>query len=593
MEKYYRTHFSNQLSTESVGQEVIVNGWVQRRRDLGGLIFIDVRDRTGIVQVVFNPEISAEAIQLADEVRSEYVLAVKGKIVERSKETVNPKLATGEIEILGEEVYIFNDAKTPPFPIEDRIDVDEMTRLKYRYLDLRREKLQKTLVLRHKALQVLRRFLDTKGYLEIETPMMTRSTPEGARDYLVPSRSPQGEFYALPQSPQLFKQLLMVSGYERYFQITRCFRDEDLRADRQPEFTQIDLETSFLPRNTILQEMEEMFAILFKEVLGVEIQAPFPRLTYQEAMDRFGTDKPDLRFGMELVDLSEPLANASFQVFSKALAAGGQVKAINVKGGASWSRKEVDRWGEVAAVFGAKGLGWIAFKESGAKGPVAKFLSETELAAIQSATKVETGDLLFFAADQPKQVAAILGGLRLRLGEELGLINQDQHAFLWVTDFPMFEYNDEEKRYQAMHHPFTMPKREDLPLLDTNPEKVRAIAEDLVLNGYELSSGSQRIHERHIQEKIFDVLEIAPEEAKQKFGFLLEAFEYGAPPHGGMAFGFDRIIMLMAERENIRECIAFPKTANARCMMTDAPAEVEKAQLDELGIKVKKQKKTL
>lgn len=590
MEQYYRTHFADELTKDIVGQEVTVNGWVQRRRDLGGLIFIDLRDRTGIIQVVFNPEISKEAIQIADQIRSEYVVAVKGKVIKRSEETINPKIKTGEIEIQGEELFLFNSSKTPPFPIEDRIDVDEMVRLKYRYLDLRREKLQRTLIMRHQAMQVIRRFLDQQGFLEIETPMMTKSTPEGARDYLIPSRFPQGEFYALPQSPQLFKQLLMVSGYERYFQITKCFRDEDLRSDRQPEFTQIDLEASFLTRDTLLHMMEEMFVTLFKEVLDVNLETPFPRFTYQEVMERFGTDKPDLRFGMELVDLSDVLSQSSFQVFSKALATGGQVKAINVKGAAHWSRKEIDRWGEVAISLGAKGLAWIAMKGGSAKGPIAKFLTEEELKAVQEKTKAEAGDLLFFAADQPQMVAKILGELRVKLGEELQLVDPDEFSFLWVTDFPMFEYDEEERRYQAMHHPFTMPRREDLPLLTTDPSKVRAVSEDLVLNGYELSSGSQRIHERDVQEKIFQVLEISKEEAKQKFGFLLEAFEYGAPPHGGMAFGFDRLMMLMAGHETIRECIAFPKTANAKCVMTDAPSSVEASQLEELGIRVKRNK---
>lgn len=588
MEHFYRSHYTNQLSKGIVGQQVVVNGWVQKRRDLGGLIFIDVRDRTGIVQVVFNPNISEEAIQLADQVRSEYVIAVKGKVVERTKETINPKIETGEIEILGEELHIFNRSKTPPFLIEDGFDIDEMKRLKYRYLDLRREKMQNTLILRHRSMQSVRRFLDEHEFIEIETPMLTKTTPEGARDYLVPSRLHQGEFYALPQSPQLFKQLLMVAGYERYFQITRCFRDEDLRTDRQPEFTQIDIETSFLSREDLLALMEEMFVHLFMDVLNVKLTTPFPRLTYQEAMERYGTDKPDLRFAMELTDLSELLMNSSFKVFANTLKSGGQVKAINVRQCANWSRKEIDQWGEIATSLGAKGLAWLAWKEEGVKGPIAKFLSAEEIAAIGTQAEAETGDLLFFVADHPQVVATVLGELRIQLAEELQLIDPDQFAFAWVTDFPMFEYDEEEQRYQAMHHPFTMPRREDLPLLKTDPGKVRAISDDLVLNGYELSSGSQRIHEREVQEQIFEVLQISEEEAKQKFGFLLEAFEYGAPPHGGIAFGFDRLIMLMAGRENIRECIAFPKTTNARCVMTEAPSTVTQQQLEELGIRMKR-----
>ncbi len=588
MKEIYRTHEANQLSKETIGQQVVVNGWVQKRRDLGGLIFIDLRDRSGVVQIVFNPDISEDAIRLADQVRSEYVIAVKGKVVERSEETINPKIETGEIEILGDELQIFNRSKTPPFPIEDGVEIDEMVRLRYRYLDLRRKNMQQTLLLRHRAMQSIRRFLDKPGFIEVETPMLTKTTPEGARDYLVPSRLHQGEFYALPQSPQLFKQLLMVAGYERYFQITRCFRDEDLRTDRQPEFTQLDIETSFLSRDDLLALMEEMMVDLFKDVLNVNLRIPFPRLTYQEAMDRYGTDKPDLRFAMELIDLSDTLRNSSFKVFANTIKSGGQVKAINVKQCAHWSRKEIDQWGEIATSIGAKGLAWLAWREDGVKGPIAKFFSSEELAAIASRAKAEPGDLLFFVADRPKTVAAVLGELRIRLGKELQLIDPNQFVFVWITDFPMFEYDQDEQRYQAMHHPFTMPKREDLSLLKTDPSKVRAISDDLVLNGYELSSGSQRVHEREVQEQIFEVLQISEEEARQKFGFLLEAFEYGAPPHGGIAFGFDRLIMVMAGRDNIRECIAFPKTTNARCIMTEAPSTVDQKQLDELGIRARK-----
>lgn len=572
MEGVHRTHFATECTKELVGKRVTLNGWVHKRRDLGGLIFLDLRDRSGRVQVVFNPEISPEAVRIAEQVRSEYVLAITGKVVEREPGTVNPNMKTGEIEIQGEQVHVFNAAKTPPFMIQDDLDVDESIRLKYRYLDLRRSKMQKTMLIRHRAMQIVRQFLDQHGFVEMETPMLTRSTPEGARDYLVPSRVHEGSFYALPQSPQLFKQLFMVAGMERYFQFARCFRDEDLRADRQPEFTQIDIEASFLPTETFLSMMEEMVAKLFKETIGVEVPCPFPRLTYQEAMERYGSDKPDLRFGMELVDLSDILRDSSFKVFSGAIASGGQVKAITVKGCADWSRKEVDNWGQVAQAFGAKGLAWLALKEGGLKGSVAKFLSEEEVAAIQKATGAETGDMLFFVADNKKVVADVLGELRVRLAKALNLIDPDRYAFAWVTEFPLLEYSEEDNRYYAMHHPFTMPMEEDVPLLETDPGRVRAKAYDMVLNGFEIGGGSQRIYQRDIQEKMFQALGLSMEDAKEKFGFLLEAFEYGAPPHGGIAFGFDRIVMLLAGRTNLRECIAFPKTTSGTCLLTEAPA---------------------
>jgi aspartyl-tRNA synthetase len=589
----HRTHQALECTKEIVGQTVTLNGWVQKRRDLGGLIFIDLRDRSGLVQVVFNPEISPEAAKAAEQVRSEYVLSITGKVVARSPETVNSKMATGEVEVQGEKVHIFNPAKTPPFLIEDRVDVDEAVRLKYRYLDLRRPKMQHTLMIRHRAMQSVRRFLDKHGFIELETPMLTRSTPEGARDYLVPSRVHEGCFYALPQSPQLFKQLFMIAGMERYFQFARCFRDEDLRADRQPEFTQIDIEVSFLPPETFLSMMEEMIATLFKETIGVEVNTPFQRLTYREAMDRYGSDKPDLRFGMELIDLSEVLRGTAFKVFAGTIASGGQVKAINVKGCAGWSRKEIDNWGKAAEQLGAKGLAWLAFKEEGIKGSVAKFLSKEEIEAIRQTAEAETGDLLFFVADQPKVVAEVLGELRLRLAKELKLINENEYKFVWVTEFPLLEYSEEDGRYYAMHHPFTMPMEEDIPLLKTDPGKVRAKAYDMVLNGYEIGGGSQRIYQREVQELMFEALGISMEEAKEKFGFLLEAFEYGAPPHGGIAFGFDRLVMLMAGRSNLRECIAFPKTASASCLMTEAPSPVDEKQLEELHILVRKTQKTV
>jgi aspartyl-tRNA synthetase len=590
MEGVHRTHFATECTKELVGQRVTLNGWVHKRRDLGGLIFLDLRDRSGRVQVVFNPEISPEAVRIAEQVRSEYVLAITGKVVEREPGTVNPNMKTGEIEIQGEQVHVFNAAKTPPFMIQDDLDVDESIRLKYRYLDLRRSKMQKTMLIRHRAMQIVRQFLDQHGFVEMETPMLTRSTPEGARDYLVPSRVHEGSFYALPQSPQLFKQLFMVAGMERYFQFARCFRDEDLRADRQPEFTQIDIEASFLPTETFLSMMEEMVAKLFKETIGVEVPRPFPRLTYQEAMERYGSDKPDLRFGMELVDLSDILRDSSFKVFSGAIASGGQVKAITVKSCADWSRKEVDNWGQVAQAFGAKGLAWLALKEDGLKGSVAKFLSEEEVAAIQKATGAETGDMLFFVADNKKVVADVLGELRVRLAKALNLIDPDRYAFAWVTEFPLLEYSEEDNRYYAMHHPFTMPMEEDVPLLETDPGRVRAKAYDMVLNGFEIGGGSQRIYQRDIQEKMFQALGLSMEDAKEKFGFLLEAFEYGAPPHGGIAFGFDRIVMLLAGRTNLRECIAFPKTTSGTCLLTEAPAPVDEQQLNDLHIQIATQK---
>ncbi|MBH8606102.1 aspartate--tRNA ligase [Thermoactinomyces sp. CICC 10521] len=591
MDSVFRTHQARECTKEKIGERVTLNGWVQKRRDLGGLIFLDLRDRSGVVQIVFQPEVSPEAARLADQLRSEYVVSITGTIAARDPENVNPKMETGDIEIIGEEVHIFNPAKTPPFSIRDNSDVEEAVRLKYRYIDLRRPKMQETMLIRHRAMQSVRRFLDERGFIELETPMLTRSTPEGARDYLVPSRVHEGSFYALPQSPQLFKQLFMVAGMERYFQFARCFRDEDLRADRQPEFTQIDIETSFIPPETFLAMMEEMVATLFKETIGVDVPVPFPRMSYREAIERFGSDKPDLRFGMELVDLSDELRDSSFKVFSGTIQNGGQVKAVNVKGCAGWSRKEVDQWGKTAESLGAKGLAWLSFKEEGVKGSVAKFLTPEEIDAIAGKTKAETGDLLFFVADRPQTVANVLGELRLRLGKALNLIPENEYKFVWITEFPLLEYSEEDGRYYAMHHPFTMPLEEDIPLLDTDPGKVRAQAYDMVLNGYEIGGGSQRIYRREVQEKMFKALGITNEEAKEKFGFLLEAFEYGAPPHGGIAFGFDRIVMLLAGRSNLRECIAFPKTASATCLLTEAPSPVDEKQLEELHIKIRQPQK--
>ncbi|MCF6092772.1 aspartate--tRNA ligase [Microaerobacter geothermalis] len=586
METLFRTHHCGLLSKELVGQVVKLSGWVQKRRDLGGLIFVDVRDRSGLVQVVFGPEYSQEAWELADKVRSEFVITVEGKVVERSPDTINPNIKTGEIEVQAINLEIINPAKTPPFLIQDDVEVEESIRLKYRYLDLRRPVMQKTLKIRHQAAKIFRDFLDQHGFLEIETPMLTKSTPEGARDYLVPSRVHPGEFYALPQSPQLFKQLLMVAGYEKYFQIVRCFRDEDLRADRQPEFTQVDIETSFMKMEELHELMEELMAKLMKEIVGITIERPFLKLSYQEAIERYGSDKPDLRFGLELVDVSDLVENCNFKVFRQAVENGGQVKAINAKGCGDYSRKEIDLLGEFVARYGAKGLAWLAYKEDGLKGPIAKFFSEEELQSFTERLQGEEGDLFLFVADNPKVVADALGNLRLKLGRDLNLIDDNTFKFLWVIDFPLLSYDEEEERFVAEHHPFTMPREEDIPFFDTDPGKIRAQAYDMVLNGYEIGGGSMRIFKREIQEKMFQALGFSQEEAKEKFGFLLEAFEYGTPPHGGIAFGFDRIVMILAGRNNLRECIAFPKTASATDLMTHAPDKVDDKQLKEIHISI-------
>ncbi len=580
-----RTHQCGTLTKEHEGQKVELQGWVDKRRDLGGVIFIDLRDRTGIVQVVFDPD-QPEALTLADQVRSEYVLAVRGKVEIRDPETVNPKIKTGEIEVRVEEAELINPAKNPPFAIEDGIDVDESIRLKYRYLDLRRPEMQRTFRLRHQAAKLIRDFLDERGFLEIETPMLTKSTPEGARDYLVPSRVHDGEFFALPQSPQLFKQLLMVSGLERYFQIVRCFRDEDLRADRQPEFTQVDIEASFLSKEALQAMMEQLMARLFKATIGVDVPLPFQRLTYEEALSRYGSDKPDLRFGMELKDISSIVKDSAFKVFRQAIADGGEVRGINAKGCAYFSRKDVDELMTYVKPYGAQGLAWFAFRDGEVKGPITKFFEENMLEQIKQTLEAEEGDLLLFVADEKSVVRQSLGALRLKLGQDLGLINEHEYRFCWVTDFPLVEYDREEKRYVALHHPFTMPVEEDLPLFEDHPEQMRAQAYDMVLNGYEIGGGSMRIYQREIQEKMFQLLGFSAEEAQEKFGFLLEAFEYGTPPHGGIAFGFDRIVMLLAGRNNLREVIAFPKTASATCLMTDAPSAVSEKQLQELHLRL-------
>jgi len=580
-----KSHACGQLSKADIGQTVTLNGWVQRRRDLGGVLFIDLRDRTGIVQIVFNPDFSGDALAIADRARNEYVLAVRGQVVERDAETVNTNIATGEIEVRVTEIEIMNASKTPPFPIEDGVDVDESIRLKYRYLDLRRPEMQKTLLLRSKAAKIFRDFLDGEGFIDVETPILIKSSPEGARDYLVPSRVHPGEFFALPQSPQIYKQLLMVSGLERYYQIARCFRDEDLRADRQPEFTQVDIETSFLSQDQLLGLMEELVSKLFRETVGAEITAPFQRITYADAMNKYGSDKPDLRFGMEMEDITDIVSSSDVKVFASVAASGGVVKALNAKGCASWSRKELDDLQPFAARYGGKGLAWVTVKEGEWRGPIVKFFKPEEISALTERLGVEEGDLLLFSADKKKVVADVLGNLRLRIGKQLGLIDESKFKFAWVVDFPLLGWDEEAKRYVAEHHPFTRPNDEDLALFDTDPGQIRAQAYDLVLNGYEVGGGSMRIFKRDVQEKMFQALGFSPEEAHDKFGYLLDAFEYGTPPHGGIAFGFDRLVMLLAGRTNLRETIAFPKTASATDLLSNAPSEVEPSQLQQLHIR--------
>ncbi|OXT06020.1 aspartate--tRNA ligase [Thermoanaerobacterium thermosaccharolyticum] len=582
-----RTHMCGKLTLEDVGKSVIVMGWVQRRRDLGGLIFLELRDRTGLIQIVCSEQLSKEAFDKAQHVRNEYVLAAAGEVVRRSDENINPNLETGNIEIYVSELKILSKAETPPFMVEDRNNVSESVRLKYRYLDLRRPSMQKILMTRYRITRIVRDFLDKNGFIDIETPLLIKSTPEGARDYLVPSRVQPGKFFALPQSPQIFKQLLMISGFDRYYQIAKCLRDEDLRADRQPEFTQIDMEMSFVEEDDVIALNEKMIARIFKEILDIDLEVPFKRISWQEAMNRFGSDKPDMRFGMELKDLSSIFADSDFKVFKDAVQNGGSVRGINVKGAASMPRRQLDELVEYVKTYKAKGLVWIQMLDDGPRSQISKFLKDDEMTQVVNVMEAEKGDLILIVADKNNMVVYdALGHLRLEMGKRYNLIDESKYEFLWVVDFPLLEYSEEEKRFVAMHHPFTAPKDEDIEMLDKDPGRVRAKAYDIVLNGLEIGGGSIRIHDTELQKKMFKVLGFTDEDAEARFGFLLNAFKYGAPPHGGIAYGLDRLTMILAGTDNIRDVIAFPKTQNACDLMSDAPSEVSKEQLDELHIKV-------
>ena len=582
-----RTHDCSMLRSQDIAKEVVLMGWIQRRRDHGGVIFVDLREREGLTQVVFNPEVEPEIHEKAHIIRNEFVIGVRGTVEARPEGMINPNLDTGEIEVIVTEFKLLNTAKTPPFLIEDSIDVSEAIRLNYRHLDLRRPQLQKNIFIRHQAAATVRQYLNDNGFLDIETPVLTRSTPEGARDYLVPSRVNPGKFYALPQSPQIFKQLLMISGFERYYQIVRCFRDEDLRADRQPEFTQIDIEMSFVGEEDVIALAEGMMEAVFKNVLGISLERPFMRLTYAEAVGRFGLDKPDTRFGLELEDISDIMKDSDFKVFSNAVKKGGIVKALNAKGCVDLSRKEIDDLADLVSVYRAKGLAWIKIREDGWQSPIEKFFSEDEKQSLIERIGIETGDLIFFVADQPKIVNEALGHLRNHLGQKLGLIDESKFNFVWVTRFPLLEYDEIEKRYQALHHPFTSPIEEDYERLKTDPLSVLSRAYDMVLNGSEIGGGSIRNHQREIQEAVLEALGFDRKEYEQKFGHLLSALESGAPPHGGIAFGFDRLVMILCGQQSIRDVIAFPKTQKATCPLTNAPSDASKTQLDELNIRIR------
>ncbi|EZY65656.1 TPA: aspartate--tRNA ligase [Staphylococcus aureus] len=584
-----RTTYCGLVTEAFLGQEITLKGWVNNRRDLGGLIFVDLRDREGIVQVVFNPAFSEEALKIAETVRSEYVVEVQGTVTKRDPETVNPKIKTGQVEVQVTNIKVINKSETPPFSInEENVNVDENIRLKYRYLDLRRQELAQTFKMRHQITRSIRQYLDDEGFFDIETPVLTKSTPEGARDYLVPSRVHDGEFYALPQSPQLFKQLLMISGFDKYYQIVKCFRDEDLRADRQPEFTQVDIEMSFVDQEDVMQMGEEMLKKVVKEVKGVEINDAFPRMTYKEAMRRYGSDKPDTRFEMELIDVSQLGRDMDFKVFKDTVENDGEIKAIVAKGAAEqYTRKDMDALTEFVNIYGAKGLAWVKVVEDGLTGPIGRFFETENVETLLTLTGAEAGDLVMFVADKPNVVAQSLGALRVKLAKELGLIDETKLNFLWVTDWPLLEYDEDAKRYVAAHHPFTSPKEADIAKLGTVPEEAEANAYDIVLNGYELGGGSIRIHDGELQEKMFEVLGFTKEQAQEQFGFLLDAFKYGAPPHGGIALGLDRLVMLLTNRTNLRDTIAFPKTASATCLLTNAPGEVSDKQLEELSLRIR------
>ncbi|WP_145355707.1 aspartate--tRNA ligase [Staphylococcus epidermidis] len=584
-----RTTYCGLVTEEFLNEKVTLKGWVHNRRDLGGLIFVDLRDREGIVQIVFNPDFSEEALQVAETVRSEYVVEVQGVVTKRDAETINPKIKTGQVEVQVSNIEIINKSETPPFSInEENVNVDENIRLKYRYLDLRRQELAQTFKMRHQTTRSIRQYLDNNGFFDIETPVLTKSTPEGARDYLVPSRVHEGEFYALPQSPQLFKQLLMISGFDKYYQIVKCFRDEDLRADRQPEFTQVDIEMSFVDQEDIIAMGEDMLRKVVKDVKGIDVSGPFPRMTYAEAMDRYGSDKPDTRFGMELINVSQLGKEMNFKVFKDTVDNNGEIKAIVAKDAADkYTRKDMDALTEFVNIYGAKGLAWVKVVDDGLSGPIARFFEDTNVEKLKQLTEAKPGDLVMFVADKPNVVAQSLGALRIKLAKELGLIDESKLNFLWVTDWPLLEYDEDAKRYVAAHHPFTSPKREDIEKLDTEPENVQANAYDIVLNGYELGGGSIRIHDGELQQKMFEVLGFTNEQAQEQFGFLLDAFKYGAPPHGGIALGLDRLVMLLTNRTNLRDTIAFPKTASATCLLTDAPGEVSDKQLQELSLRIR------